>query len=38
MFFNFLVPKIKSTMTRTMSQCQMLNEPMSVLLAVKMQF
>jgi hypothetical protein len=28
MFFSFFVPKINTTTSSTMSQCQMLNEPM----------
>jgi hypothetical protein len=32
MFFSFLVPKIRTTTSSTISQCQMLNEPMLVLL------
>ena len=28
MLRSFLVPKISTTTTRTISQCQMLNEPM----------
>jgi hypothetical protein len=30
MLRSFLVPKISITMSRTISQCQMLNEPMFV--------
>ena len=32
MFFSFLVPKIKTTTSSTISQCQMLKEPMMYLL------
>ena len=32
MFFSFLVPKISTTTSSTISQCQMLNEPMVILL------
>jgi hypothetical protein len=32
MFFSFLVPKISTTTSNTISQCQMLNEPMMNLL------
>ena len=32
MFFSFLVPKISTTISSTISQCQMLNEPMMFLL------
>jgi hypothetical protein len=31
MFLSFLVPKISTTTSSTISQCQMLNEPMTVL-------
>jgi hypothetical protein len=33
MFFSFLVPKIMTTISNTISQCQIENEPMSTLLA-----
>ncbi len=32
MFFSFLVPKINTTTSNTISQCQMLNVPMTFLL------
>ena len=30
MFFSFLVPKISTTTSSTISQCQMLNDPMTL--------
>jgi len=38
MFFSFLVPKIKTTTSNTISQCQMLNEPMIYLLETNRGF
>ena len=32
MLRSFFVPKISTTTTRTISQCQMLNEPIAILL------
>jgi hypothetical protein len=32
MFLSFLVPKISTTTSSTISQCQMLNDPMTFLL------
>ncbi len=31
MFFSFLVPKINTTTSNTISQCQMLNDPIMIL-------
>jgi hypothetical protein len=37
MLRSFFVPKISITITRTISQCQMLNEPILLLLSVPLE-
>ena len=38
MFFSFLVPKTSTTINNTISQCQMLNEPMIFLQKTVIEF